>query len=404
MLAHSPPLPLVIDYPGIRWEITAQNEQDIILALEQRNRVRRVRLGMPVSNIEKLVKAIDGEYPVLEYLIMGATKVVGTAFTFPERFQAPHLCHVLLKGFAPSMGSRLLLTTTAGMVTLCLLMDHSSAYFQPNILLQWLSFMPLLETLVVNFVYLVPDDDVERQLINMPTMTNVTLPNLRLFGFRGVSAYMAAIAPWLTTPVLEKLEIDFFNRLKFSVPRLLQFMETSESLRFDSGKFEFSRSEVSVGMYRREEAEAAVYVLSMNVLTRRLDWQVSFVAQIFNSLGRISSTVEHLNLAYNRSYQKYNVVDRRTEWRKLFRSFSNVKTLRVEHGLVEELSCCLRVEDGEHPMELLPELQELTYSGSNDIGDGFTSFIDARRNAGRPVTLAHLYEPSVCPPPPPLQP
>ena len=390
MLAHSPPLPLVIDYPSMGWEITAQDEQGIILALEQRNRVRRVRLGLPVSNFEKAVKAIDGEYPVLQYLIMGPMEG-GTALTLPESFQAPHLCHLLLKGFALPMGSRLL-TTTAGMVTLCLLMNHSSAYFQPNILLQWLSFMPQLETLLINFLYYVPDHDVERELI-YTNMTNVTLPNLRTFGFRGVSAYMGVVAPWLTTPVLEKLGIDFFNQLTFSVPRQLQFMETSERLRFDSGKFDFLEGRVSVRMYICEEAKA--YAFSMNVFTTRFDWQVSFVAQIFNSLGQISSTVEHLNLAYNRSYQKYNVVDRRTEWRKLFRSFSNVKTLRVEHGLVEELSCCLRLEDGEHPMELLPELQELTYSASNDIGDAFTSFIDARRNVGRPVTLAHLYEPSV---------
>jgi hypothetical protein len=64
-----------------------------------------------------------------------------------------------------------------------------------------------------------------------------------------------------------------------------------------------------------------------------------------------------------------------------------VKTLRVEDGLVEELSRCLGLEDGELPLELLPELQELTYFGSRDTGDAFTSFVDARRNAGRPVTL-----------------
>ena len=38
-------------------------------------------------------------------------------------------------------------------------------------------------------------------------------------------------------------------------------------------------------------------------------------------------------------------------------------------------------------MELLPELQELKCYGEGDIGDAFTSFIDARQNAGRPVAL-----------------
>ena len=120
-----------------------------------------------------------------------------------------------------------------------------------------------------------------------------------------------------------------------------------------------------------------------------LDWQVSSVAQIFNSLSQIFSAVEHLTLeheVHSRSSEEHNEVDR-TEWRKLLRSFSNVKTLRIDDGLVEELSRCLRLDDGELPLELLPELQELTYSGSGDTGDAFTSFIDARQNAGRPVTL-----------------
>ena len=120
-----------------------------------------------------------------------------------------------------------------------------------------------------------------------------------------------------------------------------------------------------------------------------LMWQVSSVAQIFNALSEMFSAVEHLTLSYeahSQSSEEHNEVDR-TEWHKLLRLFSNVKTLRIEDGLVGETSRCLRLENGEHPLELLPELQELTYSGSGKAGDTFTSFIDARRNAGRPVTL-----------------
>jgi hypothetical protein len=61
--------------------------------------------------------------------------------------------------------------------------------------------------------------------------------------------------------------------------------------------------------------------------------------------------------------------------------------LNIHHGLIGELSCCLRLDNGEHPLELLPELQELTYLGSGIVSDAFTSFIDAHQNAGRSVTL-----------------
>ncbi|KAF8502390.1 hypothetical protein F5888DRAFT_1191098 [Russula emetica] len=68
MLAHSPPLPIVIDYRDD--DITAEDEEAIILALEQRDRVRRIRFNLPVLQLQKLMMAIDGEYPILENLIL----------------------------------------------------------------------------------------------------------------------------------------------------------------------------------------------------------------------------------------------------------------------------------------------------------------------------------------------
>ena len=99
--------------------------------------------------------------------------------------------------------------------------------------------------------------------MHTPIMTHVTLPNLRWFEFQGVSAYMEAVVRRITTPRLEKLGIQFFKQLTFSVPRLLQFMNTTENLRFDSAKFKFSWDEVHVEVYPPEEAE--MYALSINV-------------------------------------------------------------------------------------------------------------------------------------------
>ena len=79
-----------------------------------------------------------------------------------------------------------------------------------------------------------------------------------------------------------------------------------------------------------------------------------------------------------------------TEWRDLLRLFRSVKTLNVHDHLAKEVSRSLELDDREHILELLPELQELTYSGSDDPSDVFTSFVDARQEAGLLVTLSPL--------------
>jgi hypothetical protein len=395
MLAHSPPLPLTVDYRTLREDdITAQDEEGILLALEQRHRLRHLRLVLPVQVLRRLVMAIDEEFPILEYLIVHPPLKDNTALMLPETLQAPHLRHLMLGDFACPIRSRLH-PTAAGLATLCLATAHPSAYFQPNILLQWILFMPQLESLDVAFLFPVPNRDVERQLTHTPITTHITLPNLRWFWFQGVSAYLEAVVCRITTPRLERLETRLFNQLTFSVPRLPQFMNTTENIRFDNAAIVFNDEDIGVLMFF-PGADTHAFVVWVNCW--HLDWQVSSVAQISNALSQVFSAVEHLTLeheVHSQSSEEHNDVDG-VEWRKLLRSFSNVKTLRIEDGLVEELSRCLRSEDGEFPLELLPELQELTYSRSGDAGDAFTPFIDARQNAGRPVTLVR-HNPSPSP-------
>ena len=385
MLAHSPPLPLVIDYHD--HDITAEDEEAIFLALAQRDRIRRIRIGVPVLKLQKLIMAIDGEYPILEHLVLWdlpEDKI--TALILPETLQTPHLHHLVINCSIPLRSP--LLGMAAGLVILSLGLEHPSTYFQPTVLLQWLSFMPQLEMLLIRFRFAVPNCDVERQLMRTPITTHVTLPNLHTFTFQAVGAYSEAVLSRITVPRLEKFQIIYHKQLTFSVPQLLQFMERAENLRFDRAQFYFYSKRVYVGV-NSLEIDMPIDAFSINVDCWHLDWQVSSVAQIFNALSQIFSAVEHLTLeheAHSQSSEEHNEVDR-SEWRKLLRSFSNVKTLDIGDGLVGELSRCLRLEDGEHPLELLPELQELVYPESDDVDDAFTPFIDTRQNAGRLVTL-----------------
>ena len=382
--------PLVIDYNN--HDITADDEEAITLALAQRDRVRRIRFAQPVMKLQKLIMAMDGEFPILECLIMWVGhEEKSIVLTLPETLQTPHLRHLAIDCSVPIPTRSPLLGTAVGLIVLSLAMDHPSTYFQPTVLLKWLSLMPQLEILRISFYFDIPDHDVESQLTLTPLTTHVTLPNLRLFAFKAVSAYLEAVLSRMTVLRLEISQIFYLKELTPSVPQLLQFTRRTENLRFDRAKFIFHSKRVQMQVYPSETKMLAI--LSIAVGCWHLDWQVSFVAQIYVGLSQMFTTVEHLALAHRKhsqSSEEHNEVDR-TEWRKLLNSFSNVKTLRIDDGLVRDLSRCLGLEDGEGPMELLPELQKLAYSGSDNANDAFASFIDARKNAGRPVTLIKLY-------------
>ena len=144
-------------------------------------------------------------------------------------------------------------------------------------------------------------------------------------------------------------------------------------------------------MYPRE---AKMHAISIYVNSRRFDfisaglnWQIIPMAKISDSLSQIFSTVEHLTLEDDLAEDRDHFLERVDlhcpQWRKLLGSFSNVKTLCIDHRLLGGPSC-----DGKLPLDTLPELQELTFTGSGDIGDAFASIINARQNAGCPVTLA----------------
>ena len=55
-----------------------------------------------------------------------------------------------------------------------------------------------------------------------------------------------------------------------------------------------------------------------------------------------------------------------------------MKTLQVANKLISQLSHSLQLEDGESPVELLPELKELSFSNARVLDYSFTPLVNAR--------------------------
>jgi hypothetical protein len=388
MLAHSPPLPLTIFYNNRDREMTAEDEEGTLLALSHRDRVHRIAICMLAPTLGKFITAMDEQFPILDQLSILSPNTEETALVLPQTFQAPNLCHLYLWYTALPIRSPLLIST-GGLVHLWLGDIPRSSYFPPSYILTRLSLMPQLQRLGILFRSPLPNRDVVRQVSDSLIMTHVTLLNLRVFAFRGVSAYLEGLLARIRTPVLCVLHVDFFNQLTFTIPRLLQFMQTSESLIFNAVELAFDSSVVQI--IADPHLARWKYPLYLGIMCMHLGWQVASAVQILSTLSPVLSVVEKLTLTHmenNGSLEWDNDVDP-AQWRELLRPFSNVKVLHLENKFVGALSCSLRLEDGEMPLELLPNLEELIYSGA--VADAFTPFINARQISGRPVRLASRF-------------
>jgi hypothetical protein len=380
MLAHSPPLQLAIWYTNGNRKMTAKDEEGALLALSHRDRVHRIALWMPAPNLGKFIAAMDEEFPILERICIGSPPKGSASLVFPGTFQAPNLRHVWTT-WRPIRSP--LVTTTVGLVNLELMDIPPSPWFPPSYILARILLMPQLATLRIHFHSPHPNRNVET-----PSTTHVTLPHLEVFSYRGVSAYLEGLAQ-IRAPILSILDVQFFNQLTFTVPRLLQLLQASASLRFGAVKITFNGDffDLMAGPDRSWQQRP----FHLQIMCKHIDWQVASAVQILGTLFPVLSGVEdlilsHVPVVHNRLSESHNEIDR-TQWRKLLRPFSRVKLLCVPDSLSGELSHSLLSEDGETSLEFLPNLMVLQHFDGSGASDTFTSFINERQAAGYPVSL-----------------
>jgi len=154
MLAHSPPLPLVIDYDHENPDMAAEDKEGFTLAFQEHDRVRRVRLRMLFDPAEAhhCYQQEISKVGIPDYSAFGG-KIRVRFLHFQNHFKHHiyvTLCYSTLPFYLdysqPPRASS----------TLALSLTNLSTYFQPNVLLQWISSMPQLETLMIAFSSLFP--------------------------------------------------------------------------------------------------------------------------------------------------------------------------------------------------------------------------------------------------------
>jgi hypothetical protein len=379
------------DYHDLYDYATADDELVIISTFAHRDRVRRIRIMQPDPVLKRLIEALDGEFPNLEYLFIerhphyGSQARCCTIGDIPKTFQAPRLRYLVMLGINIPTGSPLFMTI-GNPVALSLRACFDDD-FHPGVLLQQLSVVPQREARGNIFNHHPPSDDIDRQLLQRAIMRRVAL-YLRRFGFQGANIYLETFLSLVTIHHLERFQLySSDQQLTHFILRRRQLMSAVETPRLETVTLTFLRDHSRVDACGNGEVTS--YSLRMDLGSRHLDWQVACTAQVLHMLRMAFSVVERLNLKYDRhsiSSEWNNEADR-TQWRELLRTFGNVKFLYIESGLTGQLSRSLQPGEGESPMDLLPKLQKFSYSALEPSDNTFASFIEAHQKAGHLHTV-----------------
>jgi hypothetical protein len=394
MLNYSPLLPLIINYQNTCATMTTEDEEGILCALQHHDRVRRIVLHAPPQGLHIFLAAMNENFLTLERLSILSTSGDDPKLIMPSAFQADRLSHLTLLGVTLSAEPRSL-ASTVSLVSLTLTnLRASSYYFPPEDLAAQLQSVHSLEELSISFSDPIPRSRIQMRGIESP-ITRPTLPALKRFIFRGVSAYLEGLLARISAPCLRKFDVTLFNQLIFALPDLSRFIDATAELRFPVAKINFNQNSLSISISdSREEEAQADRSLYVQVSCKPFDWQVSSAAQIFLALWWMLPAVEELDIDFyehGMPPEWRDEVDIRT-WCDLLRPFKCVKKLRVGHALTLDLSRALQpakeqlgTGGGCVPL-LLPVLQELVLEEGCDDG-AFTAFIEARQRVRRPIQL-----------------
>ena len=227
MLDVWPLLPIVIRASGREM----YGDDNIIAALEHTDRVCGIGIfSVSSSRLETLLAAMRRPFPALAGLRLRSDSEAAPA-VIPASFlggSAPRL-QILILDRIPFPGLSKLLSSATHLVDLSLWRIPHSGYIPPESMAACLSVLTRLESLVIRFES--PQSRPVQKGRLPPSPTRILLPVLIELQFFGVSEYLEVLVARIDAPILDKLDITFFQQLIFDTPQLTQFISHTPSSR-----------------------------------------------------------------------------------------------------------------------------------------------------------------------------
>ena len=384
MLDVWPPLPIEIYLDD------SHDADNIIATLKHRDRVREISILNPTSpQLEGLASILQEPFPALTSLRLNADE---NAPALPDTFlggSAPRLQTLVLLDI-PFPGLPKLLLSATDISYLFLGEIPRTGYISPEAMVTGLSALTSLTHLTIHFKSPAPRPD--RRGPPPPTLARVILPALEVLGFRGVSEYLEYLVARIDAPRLLTLCIIFFNQVIFNIQQLPYFIGHTRILRSSShAAVYFSNDRVSISLYPTDPLGTRLWLI---ICCKAVDWQVRSMGQICDQLSFLSSTAEQLEVSCRFLDSNWQVDMEDTEWLKLFRPFTAVRTLRIRRQLQPLIVPALQELTGEWATEVLPALDSVyleEYQPSGSEHQAIKPFIAARQYSDHPVAV-HLWD------------
>ena len=426
MINHSPPFPLILDYgPRLLKTWTPADEDNLLFALWHLSRVNEIMLSAPQATLAEMTMAMLEAAPSLQHLTLHSQSA---ELVLPKSFlegDAPRLRHLILTGVSLAT-LHPLLPSTNSLVSLVLERVPSSAYFSPESLIAHVRLMPHLETLSIGFLSAVPRPGLGSERFLQPgrvSQARIELPALTQLIYRGVSAYFEYLLARIRAPLLQDIDITFFNQLTLRIPRTCTFISDLELFRPTGARIEFTQTSAHILLFTASAAlppngsQSQSPDIFFSVPCGRLDFQVSAIAQICGGLSggagsgagsHLLLPVEEFTLGFHQDelseeWRGEEAVDP-SLWRALLTPFRQTRTLRVHVALAADLERALRPAEphaadgpafvgGLEEELLVPELRTIVLLHRDDerVLAGATAalgaFVDERSRAGHPVNV-----------------
>ena len=384
-----PPLPIVVEKPAYLPSLSEVDDDNLIAALEERDRVRMITLpGLTRRQLERFAEVMLEPFPALTHLYLGSDDEVTPAL--PATFMggsAPLLQCLSLTGISfPALPN--LILSPNNLTSIKLHDIPSTGHISPETMVVFLSTLTSLKSLTIEFKS--PSSaDLTSGRTGPPT--RALLPVLIYLRFKGASEYLGDMVTQIDTPLLSNLEMVIFNHLNFDIPQLSQFINRTETLKsLNQAELFFDSRFIEIKFFHRD-----ILSLSLHVPCSQSHSQLSSIIQLCGPPLPLPSSAERLTIHEGIvSPQKWQYDADHEQWLDILRLFPFARELYVSDTMWSLLAPTLTQDTGERTVDVLPLPCDLfleRLESAESLPETIKPFTATRKLAGHPVVF-HLRE------------